>query len=139
MNKYRYHPVTFTPGLWNHEYKDTVFFLVVDDFAIKFTSEANANHLPQALKDKYEISIDWEAQLYIRISLKWDYVKRTVKLFMPKYVENSLAKFQHILPEILKMPRMQMSSLHTRPIYNMSRKTTLQNTWTKWASTQYKI
>ena len=50
LNKYRFHPVTFTPNLWNHEDKDTVFFLVVDDFAIKFTSDENENYLIQSLK-----------------------------------------------------------------------------------------
>ena len=58
LKQYGYHPITFTPGLWKHKDKDTVFSLVVEDFAIKYTSEENSNHLIQALKDTYEVSID---------------------------------------------------------------------------------
>ena len=80
LKPYGYHPVKFTPGLWKHTDNDTIFSLVVDDFAIKYTSMEKANHLLNALKDKYTISIDWDASLYIGISLEWDYNKRTLKL-----------------------------------------------------------
>ena len=76
-----YHPKSHNPGLWKHETRDTVFTLVVDDFAIKYTSLDNAQHLLQALKEKYTISEDWEAKLYIVITLKWDYSKQTVDLW----------------------------------------------------------
>ena len=68
-----YHPVRYTPGLWKHDTHDTMFTLVVDDFAIKYTTLANAHHLLHALKTKYTISEDWEDHLYIGIALKWDY------------------------------------------------------------------
>ena len=35
-----------------------MFSLVVDDIVTNFTSEENAQHLVQALKDKYEILVD---------------------------------------------------------------------------------
>ena len=41
----RYHPARHTPGLWQHETRDTIFTLVVDDFAIKYTALDNAQHL----------------------------------------------------------------------------------------------
>ena len=53
-----YHPARHTPGLWQHETRDTIFTLVVDDFAIKYTSLDNAQHLLHALKEKYTISDD---------------------------------------------------------------------------------
>ena len=87
LKPYVYHPVTFTPGLWKHQDSDTIFFLVVDDFAINYTSDKNIHHFLNALKDKYEISVDWDASLYIGISLKWEYSKRTVELSMPNYVK----------------------------------------------------
>ena len=34
---------------------------MVDEFAIKYTSLENAQHLLRALKEKYTISEDWEA------------------------------------------------------------------------------
>ena len=73
-----YHPARHTPGIWQYENRDTIFTLVVDDFAIKYTSLKNAKHLLNALQAKYTISEDWEAKLYIGIALKWYYIKRTV-------------------------------------------------------------
>ena len=43
-------PALHTPGLWQHETRDTIFTLVVDDFSIKYTSLDNAQHLLHALK-----------------------------------------------------------------------------------------
>ena len=60
-----YHPARHTPGLWQHETRDTIFTLVVDDFTIKYTSLKNAKHLLNALQEKYTISEDWEEKLYI--------------------------------------------------------------------------
>ena len=36
-----YHPARHTPGLCQHETRETIFTLVVDDFAIKYTSLDN--------------------------------------------------------------------------------------------------
>ena len=43
-----YHPDSHTPGLWQHDTRDTIFNLVVDDFAIKYTSLENSQHLLNA-------------------------------------------------------------------------------------------
>ena len=45
-----YHPDRHTPGLCQHDTSDTIFTPVVDDFAIKYTSLDNAQHLLHALK-----------------------------------------------------------------------------------------
>ena len=79
-----YHPAHHTPGLWQNYTRDTIFTLVVDDFSTKYTSLDNAQHLLHVLKEKYTISKDWEAKLYIVITLKWDYSKQTVELSMPE-------------------------------------------------------
>ena len=65
---YIYHLVKYTPGLWKHDMKDTLFLLVVDEFSIKYTLLDNTQHLLNALKTKYTISEDWQAQLYISIT-----------------------------------------------------------------------
>ena len=54
---YGYAPVQHTLSLWKHESKKIIFALVVDDFGIKYTSQAATNHLLQALRDKYQITI----------------------------------------------------------------------------------
>ena len=49
LASFEYHPASRTPGLWKHETRATIFTLVVDDFAIKYTSLENAKHLLNAL------------------------------------------------------------------------------------------
>ena len=97
LEPFRYPPARHTPGLWQHETRDTLFTLVVEDFSIKYTYLDNSKHLLQALKEKYTISEDWEKKIYIGITLKWDYNKRTVDLSMPGYVTAALQQFRHQL------------------------------------------
>ena len=70
----------------------------MDDFGVKYVGEDNAQHLIQALKETYDITIDKAGSIFCRIHLKWDYKARTVDLSMPGYVENALEKLQHTKP-----------------------------------------
>ena len=36
LDKFGYHPVQHSPGLWKHNTRSTIFILVVEDFAIKY-------------------------------------------------------------------------------------------------------
>jgi hypothetical protein len=45
LKPFGYHPARHTPGLWLHSTKPTAFSLVVDDFAVKYITEADAHHL----------------------------------------------------------------------------------------------
>ena len=53
-----YTPVDFTPGLWKHVDLDITFTLIVDEFGAKYTNLAQAQHLADTLKLKYDLSID---------------------------------------------------------------------------------
>lgn len=67
LAKYSYVPSNTTQGLWTHVTRPIQFILVVDDFGVKYTNEEDVHHLIAALKDKYNISIDWEGSLYCDI------------------------------------------------------------------------
>ncbi len=98
LAKYGYKPTKHTPGLWCHEQRPITFSLVVDDFGVKYTDKRDADHLVNALQDKYKITTDWEGLLYCGLKLDWDYKTRTVDLSMPGYVAAALKKFQHPPP-----------------------------------------
>jgi hypothetical protein len=117
LSKYGYAPCRYTPGLWGHSTRKTKFCLVVDDFGIKTTSKDDLEHLLNALKDKYTISIDSAGELYCGIHLKWDYVKRTVRLSMPEYVRKALERFMH------RRPNAKTDAPHewTEPVYGQKR------------------
>ena len=71
---------------------------MVDDFLIKYTGKEHAQHLLAALKEDYQVSMDWEAQLFCGITLEWDYNAHTITLSMPGYVQAALQRFQHPSP-----------------------------------------
>ena len=65
FGKCGYSPTKYTPGLWTHESNPIAFTLMVDDFFVKYTSKADAEHLSAALKEQYVISEDWEAKIIV--------------------------------------------------------------------------
>ena len=95
MKKYGYHPCCITKGLWNHISNSITFVLVVDDLGIKYEKYSNLNHLLNALKARYTISIDLEAKNYVGMQLDWDYINRTVGISMPNYIKDLLTNIQH--------------------------------------------
>ena len=45
LEKFGYYPVQQTPGLWRQKTRATIFTLVVDNFAIKYATHQDANHI----------------------------------------------------------------------------------------------
>jgi hypothetical protein len=98
LRPFGYYPVRHIPGLWLHNTKPTALSLVVDDFAFKYVTKSDANHLCDALLQHYEITMDWEGTVYSGITLDWDYKKLTCDISMPGYITNVLNRFQHDSP-----------------------------------------
>ena len=96
--RHGYYECRHTPGLWRHQWRPITFVLVVDDFGVKFKGKQHAQHLAAALKEHYDVTMDWKGELYIGISLKWDYNQRTVQLSMPNYIQKALDRFKHPKP-----------------------------------------
>ena len=55
-----------------------MFSLVVNNFGIKYTQKADADHLIKYLREDYEITEDWTGEKYLGLTLKWDYVNINV-------------------------------------------------------------
>lgn len=103
LRPHGYEPCPLTHGLWRHTTRDIVFSLVVDDFGIRYTNRADADHLVTTLQTAYEVSLDWTGARYCGLSLRWDYENRTCDMSMPGYIQRALLRFQHVpaspLPE----------------------------------------
>jgi hypothetical protein len=93
-----YRSCLVTPGLRKHDTNSVVFTLVVDDFGVKYTDKADAEHLMNALKQTYEVTEDCTGSRYLGLTINWDYDKRTCDLSMPGYIERALQRFQHPSP-----------------------------------------
>jgi hypothetical protein len=68
-----YHQCTYTPGLFKHSTCPVIFSLVVDDFGIQYAGRENAKHLADIFATKYKMTTDWTGNLYVGITLHWDY------------------------------------------------------------------
>ena len=55
-----YHQSKIVPGLWTHKTRNISFTLVVDDLAIKYINQEDAQHLIDAIQKDYNITVDWE-------------------------------------------------------------------------------
>ena len=69
---------------------------MVDDFAIKYTNKADADHLIEHIRRKYT---SFKVKQYIGIQLKWDYKKGHVILDMSDYATQALKELQHLTPK----------------------------------------
>jgi len=93
LKKHGYKMMPNTPCLFKHESKDVIFSLVVDDFGVKYSNEADAHQLINALQEEYKLHIDWTGNEYVGLALEWDYSKRTVAISMPGYVKKAIERF----------------------------------------------
>ena len=83
LAKEGYLPSKFTPGLFTHKTRDIAFALNTDDFGVRFTKKEDAEHLITTVGKRYPITVSWEPDYYLGMTLKWDYEKRTVECSMP--------------------------------------------------------
>jgi hypothetical protein len=67
-----YRPATHTHGFWTHDTRPIPFFLVVDDFGVKYIGRKHAEHLMACINNFFNISRDWNGTAYCVITLDWD-------------------------------------------------------------------
>jgi hypothetical protein len=72
-----------TSCLWKHETHPISFTLVMDNFGMKYLHEEDIAHLIRCIKEKYELTKDWDGNLYCGICLNWGYVTRMLDISMP--------------------------------------------------------
>ena len=89
-----YHLADNTPCLFKHETNSVAFTLVVDDFGIKYTHSADADHLLAVLRELYIMTEDRALkQKYVGITIDHDRTKNEMTLSMPGYVDKALQRF----------------------------------------------
>lgn len=100
-----------------HDWCLTTFNLVVANFGIRYIGEVHAKHLLDVLQNHYNCTADWTGNMYISLTLYWDYMKREVHLFMPGYVANALKEFEHDVSSCNK----DKPHPHTPPTYGATK------------------
>ena len=98
LAKHGHEQSKLTPGLWTHKNRPIQFWLVVDDFGVKYVGNKHAQHLKTILKQHYEISTNWTGKKYVRLTIDWNYNQSDMHISMPGYVQQALTWFQHPQP-----------------------------------------
>jgi len=94
LAKHGYHQAPNTPCLFKHITNSVSFTLVVDDFGIKYTHKADADHLLTVLRELYIMTEDRGlVQKYVGITIKHDRKQKLMQLSMPGYVNKALQRF----------------------------------------------
>ena len=95
LAKYGYKPDPIATNIWSHDTKQTKFCLCVDDCGVQYFNDADAQHLIDALKNKYDITIDKKGTNFCGLRLEWNYSHGFVDIAMPKYVQKTLKKLNY--------------------------------------------
>ena len=66
---------------------------------MKYYSQQDADHLINALKSAYEITIDRAGTNFCGLYLEWNYIDGYVDISMPQYVQKALKKLNHPPPK----------------------------------------
>jgi hypothetical protein len=98
LKAHGYHQSTITPGLWKHDTQPISFFLIVDNFGVKYVGEENAQHLLDTVQKYNKCSCNWEGEQYYGLTIKWEYEGQKVHISMPGCVHKALTRFQHPPP-----------------------------------------
>ena len=93
LAKHGYLQSTETPMLFKHATRPIAFTLIVDDFGIKYTDRADAEHLHAALRELYVITVDWSGDQYIGLHINHDKKAHIITISIPDYVNKAIKRF----------------------------------------------
>jgi len=105
LNSFGYVEDPTVPMLFRHETRDVRFSLVVDDFFIVYHDKANFDHLVDALRGKYKVTVDLKGAKYLGMTIDHDRKKHELRISMPGYVAKMLEQFDAQDIKLRRTPR----------------------------------
>ena len=82
-----------TPCVFRHVSNGVTFALVVDDFGVKYTDTAGAQHLIDTLRAIYDVKVDWTGSKFLGFTIHFDDARTQVVLSLPGYIAKVLQRF----------------------------------------------
>ena len=95
LSKAGYQSIMNTLGMREHIKRTTKYCLYVNNFDVKYFSKEDGEHLLYALQNDYKVTKDWEDKLFCSLAIDWHYGQGYVDISMPKYIKDSIKRFQH--------------------------------------------
>ena len=72
---------------------------MVNNFAVKYVSQDDADHLINAVRKYFPMTVDKEATKYIGLTIEWDYESRKAYIHMSGYLQKAFTRFKYEAPE----------------------------------------
>jgi hypothetical protein len=92
LEQHGYHQLFHAPALFRNKDGTIRFALVVDDFAVVWSSAASMQHFIATLRKLYTVKIDYRGLKYLGIDITINRKHRHVTLSMPGYIAKLLKK-----------------------------------------------
>ncbi len=99
LTEYCYHQSKIINGFWKHKTRPICFCLIVDDFAVKFVNQEDTDHLINAIKKYYPITVDKDVKIYIGLTIEWDHKNQKAHIHMPGYLQKAMIRIKHKPPD----------------------------------------
>ena len=108
LHAHGYHQSRFTPGLWTHKWRP--------NFGVKYVGKEHADNLIKCIKEKYDITEDWEGKRYLVLTFDWNHDTCSIHLSIPNYIPDAIKRFKR------KKPNKWQVSPHQRTVPNYGAK-----------------
>ena len=140
LSHHGYFPDKIATNIWSHKERETKFCLCVDDFGVQSFSKDDANHLIEALLEKYIITTDFTGKSFRGLDLVWNYVHGWVDISMNNFIQKTLKSsyLNHLRKSnmhLINGPYRCMDITDNLPhrwmnrIYSQKRKQHMSNEW----------
>jgi hypothetical protein len=112
LEQHGYHQLFHAPALFRNKNGTIRFALVVDDFAVVWSTSIAMTHFLRTLRKLYTIKVDYNGGKYLGLTIDIDRRQRHVTLSMPGYVAKLLKR---VRPDGIKGAT--TPSIYTAPNY----------------------
>jgi hypothetical protein len=106
-----YHKAITTPGLWCHQWQQTQFCLLVDNFGVEYVRLQDFGHLHATLQKYHRVTTNMKGDKIVGIDIQWDFPSKQVQLDMLNYIGDLLTSLNWSQPT-----KPQLSPFRAAPI-----------------------
>ena len=106
-----YYEVSHTSGLWKHISQPIDFYLVMDDFGVKYIGEDNARHLIDSLKRRLHHFRRLDGRIILRNQTQMGLRQADIRYIHARVYSKKIAKVQTYAP-----PQTSICPLSYRPL-----------------------
>jgi hypothetical protein len=137
LERHGYHQLFHAPALFRNKDGSIRFALVVDDFAVVWSSHTAMQHFLSTLRKLYTVKVDFEGHKYLGIDIDIDRKQRHVTLSMPGYINKLLQRVRPdgikgastpatYTPPNYKNPKAHMATVDNSPLASAAQQHELQ-------------